>query len=72
MAGPCQGKGMTGWKDRNGPKWPAPAREGGVVKGGDRDGPKWPAPARVRVEWVSFFFLNNKLIKNQMVVGKNN
>ena len=26
MAGPCQAKGMIGWKDRNGPKWPAPAR----------------------------------------------
>ena len=39
MAGPCQGKGMTGWKDRNGPKWPAPAKEGGVVKCVDRDGP---------------------------------
>ena len=34
MAGPCQGKGMTGWKDRNGAKWPAPAR-------GKRGGKVW-------------------------------
>ena len=70
MAGPCQGKGMTGWKDsRDGPKWPAPAREGGVVKCGDKDGPKWPAPARVRVVWVVFLFLNQK-IKIRWLMGK--
>ena len=39
--------------DRDGPKWPAPARVKGMVGWEDRNGPKWPAPARGRggVKW---------------------
>ena len=39
--------------DRDGPKWPAPARVKGMVGWEDRNGPKWPAPAKGRggVKW---------------------
>ena len=32
------------WRDKNGPKWPASAREKGNRGREDRYGPKWPAP----------------------------
>ena len=47
MAGSCQGE-VVKWDDRDGPKWPAPAKGKGKGDGDDRDGPKWPAPARVK------------------------
>ena len=43
--GQKKGEGM--WDDRDGPKWPAPAKgKRRRAKWDDRDGPKWPAPAR--------------------------
>ena len=43
------GRGRVKWDDRDGPKWPAPAKgKRGRVKWDDRDGPKWPASARVK------------------------
>ena len=42
-----RGRGVVKWDDRDGPKWPAPAKgKRGRVKWDDRDGPKWPAPCQ--------------------------